>query len=89
MLRLLIPTQLAFNVGFFAVLPFLAEHLGTAMGTASWLVGLVLRIFSRQGYTAAIRGRPQPSRELNGVHVRLVKGGRSDQVGRGSGAYAG
>lgn len=54
----------------------MAEHLGTAMGTASWLVGLVLglRIFSQQGYTAAIRGRPQPSRELNGVRVRLVKG---------------
>ncbi|GAA1886866.1 hypothetical protein GCM10009837_05610 [Streptomyces durmitorensis] len=34
LLRLLILTQLAFNVGFFAVLPFLAEHLGAAIGMA-------------------------------------------------------
>ncbi|WP_246561555.1 MDR family MFS transporter [Streptomyces roseirectus] len=48
---LLILTQLAFNVGFFAVLPFLAEHLGTGMGLAGWLVGFVLglRTFSQQG----------------------------------------
>ncbi|MGW7084217.1 MDR family MFS transporter [Streptomyces sp. NPDC054871] len=51
LLRLLILTQLAFNVGFFAVLPFLAEHLGAAIGMAGWLVGLVLglRTFSQQG----------------------------------------
>ncbi|MER6529401.1 MFS transporter [Streptomyces sp. NPDC001508] len=51
LLRLLILTQLAFNIGFFAVLPFLAEHLGQAMGMAGWLVGLVLglRTFSQQG----------------------------------------
>ncbi|MFJ9559008.1 MFS transporter [Streptomyces fuscichromogenes] len=51
LLRLLILTQLAFNVGFFAVLPFLAEHLGTAIGMAGWLVGFVLglRTFSQQG----------------------------------------
>ncbi|MFJ8495361.1 MDR family MFS transporter [Streptomyces sp. NPDC094038] len=51
LLRLLILTQLAFNIGFFAVLPFLAEHLGTAIGMAGWLVGLVLglRTFSQQG----------------------------------------
>lgn len=51
LLRLLILTQLAFNVGFFAVLPFLAEHLGTAIGTAGWMVGFVLglRTFSQQG----------------------------------------
>ncbi|MFJ4326480.1 MFS transporter [Streptomyces tricolor] len=51
LLRLLILTQLAFNVGFFAVLPFLAEHLGTAIGMAGWLVGVVLglRTFSQQG----------------------------------------
>lgn len=49
--RLLIVTQFAFNVGFFAVLPFLAEHLGTAIGMAGWLVGFVLglRTFSQQG----------------------------------------
>ncbi|TPQ22739.1 MDR family MFS transporter [Streptomyces sporangiiformans] len=51
LLRLLILTQLAFNIGFYAVLPFLAEHLGTAIGLAGWLVGLVLglRTFSQQG----------------------------------------
>lgn len=49
--RLLILTQLAFNVGFFAVLPFLATHLGTSIGMAGWLVGFVLglRTFSQQG----------------------------------------
>ncbi|MGW5637937.1 MDR family MFS transporter [Streptomyces sp. NPDC003832] len=51
LLRLLIATQLAFNIGFFAVLPFLAEHLGQAIGMAGWLVGFVLglRTFSQQG----------------------------------------
>ncbi|MGW5864965.1 MDR family MFS transporter [Streptomyces sp. NPDC055239] len=51
LLRLLILTQLAFNIGFFLVLPFLAEHLGAAIGMAGWLVGLVLglRTFSQQG----------------------------------------
>ncbi|GKQ34061.1 MFS transporter [Streptomyces sp. A012304] len=51
LLRLLILTQLAFNIGFFAVLPFLAEHLGTAVGMAGWAVGFVLglRTFSQQG----------------------------------------
>ncbi|GGX89575.1 MFS transporter [Streptomyces minutiscleroticus] len=51
LLRLLIATQFAFNIGFFAVLPFLAEHLGGAIGMAGWLVGLVLglRTFSQQG----------------------------------------
>ncbi|MGQ4390002.1 MDR family MFS transporter [Streptomyces sp. SAS_270] len=51
LLHLLILTQLAFNIGFYAVLPFLAEHLGTAIGMAGWLVGFVLglRTFSQQG----------------------------------------
>jgi MFS family permease len=51
LLRLLILTQLAFNIGFYAVLPFLSEHLGQSMGMAGWLVGLVLglRTFSQQG----------------------------------------
>ncbi|GAA2423233.1 MFS transporter [Streptomyces glaucus] len=51
LLRLLILTQLAFNVGFFAVLPFLSEHLGRTVGMAGWLVGFVLglRTFSQQG----------------------------------------
>ncbi|MGW6546362.1 MDR family MFS transporter [Streptomyces massasporeus] len=51
LLRLLILTQLAFNIGFYAVLPFLAGHLGSAIGMAGWLVGFVLglRTFSQQG----------------------------------------
>ncbi|ANS69260.1 transport system permease protein [Streptomyces lincolnensis] len=51
LLRLLILTQLAFNIGFFAVLPFLSAHLGQAVGMAGWLVGFVLglRTFSQQG----------------------------------------
>jgi MFS family permease len=51
LLRLLILTQLTFNIGFFAVLPFLAEHLGSAVGMAGWMVGFVLglRTFSQQG----------------------------------------
>ncbi|WP_217208131.1 MFS transporter [Streptomyces sp. AC550_RSS872] len=51
LLRLLILTQLAFNIGFFAVLPFLSEHLGQAVGMAGWMVGFVLglRTFSQQG----------------------------------------
>ncbi|KUO05831.1 MDR family MFS transporter [Streptomyces caeruleatus] len=51
LLRLLILTQFAFNIGFFAVLPFLSEHLGQAVGMAGWMVGFVLglRTFSQQG----------------------------------------
>ncbi|MDX3248543.1 MFS transporter [Streptomyces sp. ME18-1-4] len=51
LLRLLILTQLTFSVGFFTVLPFLAEHLGSAVGMAGWMVGFVLglRTFSQQG----------------------------------------
>ncbi|MFF2011901.1 MFS transporter [Streptomyces sp. NPDC058195] len=50
-LRLLATTQFAFNTGFYAVLPYLAGHLGTGLGMAGWLVGLVLglRTFSQQG----------------------------------------
>ncbi|MFF8691468.1 MDR family MFS transporter [Streptomyces sp. NPDC015144] len=50
-LRLLTTTQFAFNIGFYAVLPYLAGHLGTGLGMAGWLVGLVLglRTFSQQG----------------------------------------
>ncbi|MFB8025369.1 MULTISPECIES: MFS transporter [unclassified Streptomyces] len=50
-LRLLTATQFAFNTGFYAVLPYLAVHLGDGLGMAGWLVGLVLglRTFSQQG----------------------------------------
>ncbi len=49
--RLLLLSQLAFNVGFYLVVPFLAVHLGTGLGLAGWVVGLVLglRTFSQQG----------------------------------------
>ncbi|WP_243710234.1 MFS transporter [Micromonospora sp. KC213] len=51
LLRLLIGTQLAFNIGFYAVLPYLSSHLADHIGLAGWLVGLVLglRTFSQQG----------------------------------------
>ncbi|WAZ25236.1 MFS transporter [Streptomyces cinnabarinus] len=51
LVRLLLLTQLAFNLGFFAVLPFLSQHLGQDIGMAGWLVGFVLglRTFSQQG----------------------------------------
>ncbi|MER5311765.1 MFS transporter [Streptomyces sp. NPDC002773] len=49
--RLLVSSQFAFNVGFFAVLPYLADHLGGTLGLGGALVGLVLglRTFSQQG----------------------------------------
>jgi MFS family permease len=48
---LLLLTQLTFNIGFYAALPFLAEHLGTALGMAGRVVDFVLglRTFSQQG----------------------------------------
>ncbi|WP_394432912.1 MDR family MFS transporter [Streptomyces sp. SGAir0957] len=50
-LRLLTTTQLAFNIGFYAVLPYLAAHLTDSLALAGWAVGLVLglRTFSQQG----------------------------------------
>jgi MFS family permease len=49
--RLLIGTQCAFNLGFYAVLPHLAAHLSGTLGLGGWLVGFVLglRTFSQQG----------------------------------------
>ena len=49
--RLLVLGQLAFNVGFFLVLPFLAVHMTRDLGFAGGVVGLVLglRTFSQQG----------------------------------------
>ncbi|CAL9347378.1 hypothetical protein SUDANB1_00390 [Streptomyces sp. enrichment culture] len=84
LLRLLILTQLTSGIGFFAVLPFLAEHLGTALGMAGWMVGLVLglRTFSQQGLFVvggALVGLP---------HSRLRSSGRDphrctpDRAGR-------
>ncbi|NHC47233.1 MFS transporter [Motilibacter sp. K478] len=49
--RLLVLTQLAFNVGFFMVLPYLSVHLSDDLGLAAASVGLALglRTFSQQG----------------------------------------
>ncbi|MEU9984201.1 MFS transporter [Streptomyces sp. NPDC050856] len=49
--RLLVTSQFAFNLGFFAVLPHLGQHLSGSLGLGGWLVGLVLglRTFSQQG----------------------------------------
>ncbi|MFF8842277.1 MFS transporter [Streptomyces sp. NPDC015127] len=49
--HLLVTSQFAFNVGFFAVLPYLADHLGGTLGLGGALIGLVLglRTFSQQG----------------------------------------
>lgn len=53
-IRLLVLTQLAFNLGFYMVLPYLAVHLSEDLGLAASLVGLVLgvRTFSQQGLFA-------------------------------------
>ncbi|WP_084486953.1 MFS transporter [Nocardia sienata] len=49
--RLLVLTQLVFNVGFFMVLPYLSVHLTEDLGLRAALVGAVLglRTFSQQG----------------------------------------
>lgn len=49
--RLLVLTQLAFNVGFFMVLPYLSVHLSSDLGQATAVVGVVLglRTASQQG----------------------------------------
>jgi MFS family permease len=49
--RLLLASQLAFNIGFYLVVPFLAVHLTENLALAGGVVGLVLgvRTFSQQG----------------------------------------
>jgi hypothetical protein len=49
--RLLVLTQLAFNVGFFMVLPYSSVYLARDLGLAASVVGLALglRTFSQQG----------------------------------------
>lgn len=49
--RLLVLTQLAFNVGFFMVLPYLSVHLTDDLGQGAAVVGAVLglRTLSQQG----------------------------------------
>src|SRR5918998_4942415 len=50
-MQLLVLTQLAFNIGFYMVLPYLATHLTENLALAGAVVGLVLglRTFSQQG----------------------------------------
>ncbi|WP_369134318.1 MFS transporter [Modestobacter sp. I12A-02662] len=49
--RLLLASELAFNIGFYLVVPFLAVHLTQDLALAGSVVGLVLgvRTFSQQG----------------------------------------
>ncbi|SCX51213.1 Nitrate/nitrite transporter NarK [Klenkia marina] len=49
--RLLLASQLAFNIGFYLVVPFLAVHLSQNLALAGGVIGLVLgvRTFSQQG----------------------------------------
>ncbi|MCN9244081.1 MFS transporter [Streptomyces sp. RY43-2] len=49
--RLLMANQFAINLGFYMLMPYLADHLAHGLGLAAWAVGLVLgvRNFSQQG----------------------------------------
>ncbi|GAA3390362.1 MFS transporter [Cryptosporangium minutisporangium] len=49
--RLLLVNQLSINLGFYMLMPYLAQHLAGPVGLATWAVGLVLgmRNFSQQG----------------------------------------
>jgi MFS family permease len=49
--RFLAISQLAINVGFYMLLPYLASYLANDLSIAAWAVGLVMgvRTFSQQG----------------------------------------
>ncbi|WP_438489842.1 MFS transporter [Streptomyces sp. S186] len=49
--QLLLLNQFTINLGFYMLMPYLAQHLSGALGLAGWTVGLVLgvRNFSQQG----------------------------------------
>ncbi|MEU3739877.1 MFS transporter [Streptomyces sp. NPDC032198] len=49
--RLLMANQFAINLGFYMLMPYLADHLAHGLGLAAWTVGLVLgvRNLSQQG----------------------------------------
>ncbi|MGP4086084.1 MDR family MFS transporter [Streptomyces sp. KR55] len=49
--RLLMINQFAINLGFYMLMPYLADHLAHGLGLAAWAVGLVLgvRNLSQQG----------------------------------------
>ncbi|SBW28749.1 multidrug resistance protein MdtH [Candidatus Protofrankia californiensis] len=50
-IQLLLLNQLAINVGFYMLMPYLANYLAGTLGLAAWLVGFILgvRNFSQQG----------------------------------------
>ncbi|MGV9309738.1 MFS transporter [Nonomuraea sp. NPDC003727] len=50
-IRLLLVNQLTINIGFYMLMPYLANHLAGDLGLAVWLVGLILgvRNLSQQG----------------------------------------
>ncbi|MEV4870493.1 MFS transporter [Streptomyces syringium] len=49
--QLLMVNQFTINLGFYMLMPYLAQHLAGNLGLAAWLVGLILgvRNFSQQG----------------------------------------
>ncbi|MER7986804.1 MFS transporter [Streptomyces noursei] len=49
--QLLLVNQFTINLGFYMLMPYLAQHLSGTLGLAGWTVGLVLgvRNFSQQG----------------------------------------
>lgn len=49
--QLLLLNQLTINLGFYMLIPYLADHLSNELALATWLVGLILgvRNFSQQG----------------------------------------
>ncbi|MGW8882654.1 MFS transporter, partial [Streptomyces mirabilis] len=50
-IQLLMVNQFGINLGFYMLMPYLADHLAHGLGLAAWAVGLVLgvRNFSQQG----------------------------------------
>jgi MFS family permease len=76
--RTLLGAQLVFNLGFYAVVPFLAGAMGTDYGMDAAVIGLVLgaRTFSQQGMFLAgglLADRWGPRRSiLTGCLVRIL-----------------
>ncbi|GEO94434.1 MFS transporter [Kocuria turfanensis] len=76
--RTLLGAQLVFNIGFYAVIPFLAGAMGTEYGLDAAAIGLVLgaRTFSQQGmflFGGLLADRWGPRRAiLTGCLVRIL-----------------
>ncbi|MBU2021749.1 MAG: MFS transporter, partial [Gammaproteobacteria bacterium] len=49
--RVLVINGFTFNLGFYMLLPYLADHLQHNLGISGWYVGLIigLRVLSQQG----------------------------------------